>query len=280
MNSRILIYTAITGGYDLLQQPAFEPHGFDFVCFVSRGMKKSEFEGVWKIEEIPYGWDDNTLLSRSQKMNPHTVLPEGYDYSVWMDGNIRILDESFFDVCRALRDEGVLYAGVKHPFRDCVFEEIPCILRDRRESLRTLLSAVTFLRRHHMPEHYGLMETNIIFRQHNHPDVVEFDRWWWECFLNFPRRDQLTQNFALWDTAALNLEYRKFLAGDCCSRVRHFFKDGMSARNFPGLEYLKHPSPALGWAQRKLKYGMNKPELLILRGWIALSRLIWNPHKL
>lgn len=261
MNSRIIIYTAITGSYDSLKQPVVEPHGFDFICFVSRGMKKQEFEGVWKIEEIPYAWNDNILLSRSQKMNPHTVLPEGYDFSVWMDGNIRILDESFFNICRELRDSGVLYAGVKHPFRDCVFDEMPCILRDRRESLWTLLRAVTFLRRHHMPEHFGLMENNIIFRQHNHPDVVEFDRWWWECFLKFPRRDQLTHSFALYDTPALHAGY--------------IFPDGVSARNFPGLEYIPHPSAPLSFLQRKLKYGLNKPQIAVLKAWIAISRCVW-----
>lgn len=259
--NRLLIYTSITGGYDSLQQPYLPAEGIDFICYVSRGMKHSEYEGAWKIEEIPYDWGDMTLLARSQKMNPHTVLPEGYEYSLWIDGNIRIKDDSLYLVCRELMEKDVKFAGIAHPVRDCVYQEAVQILRDRRESLWTLLRAVTFLRRHHHPEHAGLMESNIMLRKHNDPVVVEFDLWWWECFLKFPRRDQLTQSFAMNDTEGMTWEY--------------LFPKGVSARNFPGVEYLRHPSQELSWFRRKLKYGLNKPEAFILRAYIWLSGVIW-----
>lgn len=236
--------------------------GIDFICYVSPGMKHSEYEGAWKIEEIPYGWDDMTLLARSQKMNPHTVLPERYDYSLWIDGNIRIVDGSLYEICRQLMERDVKYAGVAHPFRDCVYQEAVQILKDRRESLPVLLKAVTFLRRNHLAQHAGLMETNIIFRKHNDPVVVEADRWWWECFLKFPHRDQLTHTFALTDTPDMSWEY--------------IFPKGTTARNFAGVEYHPHPSKPLNWFQRKLKYGLNKPEALILKAYIKLSGLIWS----
>lgn len=224
-------------------------------------MKHSEYEGAWKIEELPYDWEP-TLLSRSVKMNPQTMLPEEYEYSLWIDGNIRITDSSLYSICRNLMARDVLYAGIAHPFRDCVYQETLHILQDRRESLWVLLKAVTFLRRRHMPAHAGLMENNIIFRKHNDPVVMEFDRYWWECFLRFPRRDQLTQSHALTDTQGLKWEY--------------LFPKGTTARNFPGVEYLPHPTKPLSWLQRKLKYGMNKPETLILRAYIRLSGLIWS----
>ncbi len=259
---RILIYTAITGGYDGLKQPFCPPDDFDFLCFVSKGTKKSEYDGVWRIEEIPYEWDDNILLSRAEKMNPHTTLPEGYDYSLWMDGNIEITDSSLYDICRDLASRDVKYAGVCHPYRDCVFDEMEYVLRDRRESLWNLLCIVTFLRRHHMPEHVGLMENNIIFRKHCDEAVVEFDRWWWECFLKFPRRDQMVHSFAMYDTPSLSYEY--------------IFPKGVSARNFSGVRYHLHPAMPLTWWQRKMKYGLNKPETLILKCYISLSRRIWS----
>lgn len=262
MNKRILIYTAITGGYDALLQPCQPPEGFDFLCFVSRGMKHSEYEGVWRIEEIPYEWDDMTLLARSQKLNPHTVLPEAYDYSLWVDGNILIKDSSLYDICRDLADRDVHFAGIRHPFRDCVYEEMEAVLRNRRESLWKVLRLATFLCSKRVPRHAGLMETNIIFRRHNDPVVVEFDRWWWECLIKFSNRDQLTQTFALKDTEGMSVNY--------------IFPEGVSSRNFHGVEYIQHPSTSLTWIQRKCRYGLNGLRVAILRAYISILKLIWS----
>lgn len=259
MAQKIIIYTSITGSYDTLLQPSVKPDDFDFVCFVAKGGKTADYQGVWRIEEIPYPWDDMVLLSRSQKMNPHSVLPPEYEYSLWIDGNIGITGPQIYDVCRELRDRDVHYAGVCHPFRDCVYEEMSNVLRDRRESLWQLLRVVNFLRRNHLPRHAGLMENNVIFRRHNAPEVVEFDRWWWECFLKFPRRDQLTHTFAMVDTPSLKAEY--------------IFPKGTTARNFEGLEYHKHPSKPLNWLQRKRRYGLNGPKDLILKSYIWLRFL-------
>mgnify|MGYP003310593105 CR=1 FL=1 len=258
MDERIIIYTAITGAYDSLPQPFQPAEGFEFICFVEKGAKKSERDGVWRIEEIPFSWSDMTLLARSQKLNPHTSLPEDSRWSLWIDGNIRITDDSLYRICRELQKRDVKLAGVKHPFRDCPYEETLRCLADRRESLWKLLRLVRFLRRNNVPEHAGLMETNIIFRKHNDPTVVEFDRWWWECLVKFSNRDQLTQTFALLDTSGLEAEY--------------IFPDGVSSRNFKGVEYVRHPAPELSFLQRKLKYGLNKPKLFMLRSYISLTR--------
>lgn len=254
----IIIYTAITGGYDALPQPFLPAEGFEFICFVEKGAKRGERDGVWKFEEIPYGWEDMTLLARSQKLNPHTVLPENSVWSLWIDGNIRITDGSLYEICRDLQKRDVKLAGIKHPFNDCPYKEAEKCLKDRRESLLKTLKTVKFLRDGNLPEHAGLMETNIIFRKHNDPAVVEFDRWWWECLVKYSNRDQLTQTYCLLDTPQLEYEY--------------MFPEGVSTRNFPGVEYVRHPSRKLNWLQRKLKYGMNKPELFILRSYIKLTR--------
>lgn len=263
---RITVYTCITGGYDALMQPAPAPDGFDFVCFVSPGMKKSDYEGAWRIEEIPFQWPDPTLMARSQKLNPHSFLPEDCNWSLWIDGNIRIVDDSIYRLCVELQERGVRLAGIHHPFNDCPYREAVKCLVDRRESLSKLLKVITFLRREGVPEHCGMMETNVLFRKHNDPDVIAFDRWWWECLVHLSNRDQLTQSFALMDTPGLEADY--------------LFPQGVSSRNYPGLEYVAHPHQSLNWLQRKLKYGLNKPKSLVLRSWIWLSRYFVKPHSI
>jgi len=257
---KIIVYTCITGGYDSLLQPFLPADGFEFVCFVGKGEKTAERVGAWEIREIQ--WEcaeaDNTLLARHQKLNPHEVLPADCEWSLWIDANIRITDSSIYDICRELRARGVKYAGVQHPFNDCPYEEAVKCLRDRREKFSRLVSLVNFLRSRGVPPHSGLMETNIIWRRHRNPDVVEFDTRWWNYLKTYTSRDQLTHTLARLETPALSFEL--------------LLPQGFSARNHPGVEYLQHPSKPLNWLQRKIKYGLNDPQEWILRRIIAKSR--------
>lgn len=257
---KIIVYTCITGGYDKLCQPYLPAEGFEFICFVKKGTKQQDRIGAWRIEEIPYDWDDNTLLARSQKLNPQSALPEDCDWSLWIDGNIRVTDGSLYAICRDLQQRGVKLAGIPHPYNDCVYKEVENCLKARRESLRKSLRTVTFLRRVGMQEHEGLLETNILFRKHSDPFVMEFDRWWWECLVHISNRDQFTQSFALKDTPGLR-----------CTKL---FPDGASSRNFSGVEYIKHPAVELTWLQRKIKYGLHTPAVWILKAWIHISKHI------
>ena len=254
----VTIYTCIIDGYDTLQQPYLPADGFEFICFVRKGSMKLERVGAWKIVELPYDWDDRVLLSRSPKMNPHSLLPEDSEWSLWIDGNVRIKDDSLYRICRDLVSRDVKYAGIRHPFTDCPYEEAEKCLKDRREKFFSLLRLVRVLRKNGVPEHSGLTENNIIFRKHNDEAVVNFDRWWWECFIRYTRRDQLVHTLCLRDTPELETE--------------DLLPEGISSRNFEGVELIRHPAPQLNWIQRKLKYGLNKPEGFILHQYIRLTR--------
>lgn len=259
---KITIYTCITGNYDKLLQPCLPADGFDFICFVRHGTKTRDYDGVWKIEEIPYTWEDNRLLARSQKLNPQSVLPKDCHWSLWIDGNIKITNDNIYKVCRELQQKNVKFAGIHHPFSDCVYQEAAKCLSDRRESMFRVFRVVAALRKAQVPEHAGLMETNLLFRKHNDPAVLEFDRKWWEYLVRYTNRDQLTQVMALRETPSLQVDY--------------LFPPGISSRNYDGLEYVRHPSPQLSWFQRKLKFGLNKPKCLLLN---LYSRICSKAYK-
>lgn len=255
---KITVYTCITGGYDPLVQPFLSADGFEFICFVPKGTGRQGRDGAWEIREIEWESGDNVLMARHQKLNPHEVLPADSEWSLWIDANVRITDSSIYEICRNLQSSDVKYAGIKHPFNDCPYEEAVKCLRDRREKYGHLKTVVRMLRSHGVPEHSGLMETNLIFRKHRDPDVVEFDTRWWNYLLGYSSRDQLTHTLALLETPSMRCEL--------------LLPEGVSARNFNGLEYLHHPARKLNWLQRKLKYGLNRPQERALRRIIAKSR--------
>lgn len=262
MDSRIAVYTAVIGSYDSLNQP-FEPaEGFDFICFVPKGMKTQERIGSWRIEELPVSWPDNTLTARFPKLNPQTVL-EGYDWSLWIDGNVAIADASVYSICRELQAGNVRYAGIRHPYRDCTYDEAVSILKNGREKLCVVLRAVRFLRKNAFPAHAGLQETNVLFRKHNDAAVLEFDRWWWECLLRYAagHRDQLMHSFCLSDTRSLDWT--------------SFLPDGRSTRDYPGFEYMKHgktvdTAACRRWPLRKSIYLGRNLKVFVLKLYLRL----------
>lgn len=260
MKGKIAIYTCITKGYDTLEQPCTPPEGFDFIQFVPEGEKKQEYNGIWRIEELPVSWEDPIITSRFPKLSPQTVL-EDYEYSLWIDGNIRIADQAVYEKCLELAASGVKYAGIKHPARDCAYEECERVLKDDREKLWRLLHVVKVLKKNKFPRHFGLMENSVIFRKHNDPEVIEFDRLWQERFvLHSPRRDQLIHSWCLRDVPQMRVEY--------------FLPEGFTAMNSDWFSYKKHPAPELTFLQRKWKYGRLWPARWLLRTYLKISKLI------
>jgi len=244
---KIAVYSCISAGYDSIQQPCSAPSDFSFILFVPKGCRKKDREGAWQIQELPVDWDNPIILSRFPKMCPHSLL-EDYDYSLWLDGNVGIAGDGIFEKCREMASRGVRYAGIRHPERDCVYEECDKVLKCNREKLGRLLHIVGFLSRNGLARHSGLMENNVIFRKHNSPDVIEFDRLWWEMFLaHSPRRDQLVHTMCLSAVPSLEIEY--------------LLPEGVSVRNSPDFNYVGHPAPELTWIRKKL----NGPERLILK---------------
>ena len=217
-----VIYTALVGNYDSLMQPAAVDPEFDYICFSD--CIKGPKVGVWEIRPIPFTSPSHTRVARYSKLQPHVVLPE-YEYSVWMDANILIKGEEFYEKVNAKISEGVKMAFVPHPSRDCVYEEIVRCYRDVRISFRDAVKQRRHLLAMGYPEHWGLMETSLILRCHNDPDVIRISDAWWEELQNYTFRDQLSQMPACWKNGI---------------RPELLLGEGKNARNVPYLEVVRH----------------------------------------
>ena len=222
---KCVIYTCIVGSYDELQQPAAVDPDFDFVCFVGKGEKSADRNGVWELREFDCGPDDPRLVSRYPKMHPHVLLPE-YEASVWIDGNVRIMDSTIYEVTRAKLASGVLYSGVSHPGRKSLYTEAWAGWRKvRRISPWNMLHVWVWLFLHGMPFRSGLMENNLIFRRHLDPKVVRLDEMWWDRLFDLSLRDQLSFMWCL---------------RECGIPVDYLLPFGWNTRNHPGFKYLLH----------------------------------------
>ena len=189
---RFVVYTVQTGGYDNVQQPLVVDERFDYILFTDATDVK--LKGVWQVRSIPYQNADLTRLSRYPKMHPNELLSD-YTASLYIDANIQITGQRIYDRVVECYEQEVDWAGIKHPYRDCIYDEAYVIYGlDTEENIFRWCHR---LRKENYPRHRGMFENNIIFRTHNER-VKEVDTMWWKLYEQNTRRDQLTLYYVLW----------------------------------------------------------------------------------
>jgi lipopolysaccharide biosynthesis glycosyltransferase len=199
---KIIVYTAIYGKRDHLQDPLVVPPNVDFVCFTDDPKLTSR---IWKIRvEAP----DSHMAVRSAKLFkifPHKYFPE-YDASVWVDGNILVrgdVNEFIEEVLKDAPFAAFDHMG-GHDKRDCAYDEAESLLEAKKIGRYQNLSAdlvkkqMDAYRTEGFPKHNGLISTMILARRHNDAKVIETMQAWWDEMQKFTHRDQLSFNYVAW----------------------------------------------------------------------------------
>lgn len=211
---RLVVYTAMTRGYDELQQPEEPSPDIDYLCF-SNDIPDKQI-GVWKVLPIPFQTDDRVALVRFPKLLPEKVL-EKHGFSLWVDSNITVTREI---QSRALEcmSNGVPFAVLPHSVRHSVMDEAVICLRSGIGNPREIVRQMRFLVSNGFPDDLGLKECCIVFRDHSDERVTAFDELWWDLFCKYSKRDQLGCDFALWKT---DLPFTPFADSSILSRCQH-----------------------------------------------------------
>lgn len=224
---KFAVYTCITGGYDAPPAHAALCPDADYWCFVGQGEKRQEWLGEWRVVELPFCSGEAVRDARRAKLLPHRLLPD-YEYTLWVDANIGIMDPEFYALLQRKMTEEVPLSGLWHPFTDCAYEEAVRVVHSWRERLCRVLRTVHFLRREHFPHHFGMFETGVMLR-HNTPEVREFcERWWW-MLSRFSHRDQLSFPYCMWKSG---FSWDSLLP------------PGQGVRNHPWFRYDRHTEAA------------------------------------
>lgn len=195
---KIVVYTAIIGGYDTLNEPSYKPDGVDFVCFTDRDIKSD----TWEIRKVIPLYKDNTRTARKYKVLPHRFVSE-YDYSVWIDGNFDVVGDfrQLIDNSRMkVYDHTSCYDS-----RNCVYEEANAIFRLGQEPGKsfkdnpyTIKSQMERYISEGYPQNNGLLSSGVLFRKHNDSDVIKTMENWWTEIKYGSKRDQLSFNYVSW----------------------------------------------------------------------------------
>lgn len=192
---RIAVYTCVVGNYDKIEEPEVVSDICDYYYISDKrpeGLKVFQWRDV--RECVPGEVTNPNFVNRYAKMHPHKLFPE-YKYSIYMDGNIRILND-VSDYVNKIGASGI--ATHRHPKRDCVYQEgIVCsgYHMDDPEKIKNQMKAYF---EQGMPSGFGLFELNVLVREHHRPICRDIMEQWWQELNARTRRDQLSFTYVLW----------------------------------------------------------------------------------
>ncbi|MDP8904242.1 MAG: glycosyltransferase [Chloroflexota bacterium] len=217
--SRVVIYTAVSAGYDSIKLPEHLDPSFEYVLFSDAPAAAT---GVWQVRPMTYYHQERPRAARFVKTHPH-VLFDGYDVAVWIDSNIMITGD-----IRPFVDEfiasGKAVGAIPHPFRSSIYDEVEACIRQAKGDPEEMRDQVSTYASEGFA-HDDLIETGLVMFNLAVSGVREFlDRWWTEIDRH-SYRDQLSANYAL---RQVGLDWHAIA------------QRPNSVRNLPGLAYFMH----------------------------------------
>jgi len=189
----IVVYTSISGNYDLLKEVVCPEKNIEYICFTDQEIESE----TWKIKKIPEILNnlEQTKKARCLKILPHLFLQE-YETSVWVDGNIQVKRNMKKFINDNLKNN---FAIAKHPDRICVYQESEAVKQLKKDKHSTVDSQIEFYKESGYPEKNGMVQSGVIIRKHNEKDCIEICNDWWKELIKWSKRDQLSFNYSIYN---------------------------------------------------------------------------------
>lgn len=186
MDSRPIIYTSITNGYDEIPNEHYYDPDIRYVCFTDGSI---EHKGPWEFRDIPIQHECPRRLSAYAKINPHKLFPVGSKVA-WIDGCYVMTKKYCEEVKKYLSEYP--FTVVRHYNKFTYYDEI---LEGYMGNFNTWDDQVEITK--------ALADTGYNFRKYDSPvlgtffrviteDLFDFHDMWWQYSLIGPNRDQLS----------------------------------------------------------------------------------------
>jgi len=188
--SKIVVYTAIAGKYDLLKEPPGKLlKEADFVAFCDFTLPNT----AWQIRKVCSEFEDPCRNAKIHKILPHLFFPEAA-YSLWIDGSVKITRPFPIRqwIQEHLREHD--WAVFKHSERQCIYEEGDACIRLAMDDPAIIRNQMARYRSEQYPPNNGLVESPVILRRHTEA-VRRLNEAWFQEIKNNSRRDQLSFNY-------------------------------------------------------------------------------------
>jgi hypothetical protein len=183
-----IVYTCVTGRKDDLKEQPTHPD-WKFVCFTDNLNLNSN---TWEIRPLVKSFDNARKTARWHKLHPEDLFLEA-EVSLWVDASIimKVSPQEYWE-----RFGGEL-AVLPSPYRDCLYDEAETCKFYKMDDLNVIDAQVDKYRGEGMPEHFGMIGTGFMFREHTLL-MEAFNKAWWREIDTHSIRDQISFPYVAW----------------------------------------------------------------------------------
>lgn len=197
-NKKIAVYTCITGNYDYVEEPMIIEENCDYFLYTNNQNIKST---VWKIKQIPENiikLNDNVLINRYIKMHPDELFENSYDYSIYIDGNVKILSRISYMIEKINSKTGL--AIYRHSNNKNTYQEIDNCIFLKKGNKKSLKQFYKKLKKEKFPEDFETFQCNILVNDLKNENSKNIFNEWFKYFSSTDscRRDQIYLPYVLW----------------------------------------------------------------------------------
>ena len=186
MDSKYIIYTCITNGYDEIPNEHYYDPDIKYVCFTDGSIEHKE---PWEFRDIPIEHECPRRLSAYPKINPHKLFPIGSKVA-WIDG-CYVMTKKYVEETKRILDT-YPFTIMRHHNKFTYYDEV---LEGYLGNMNTWDEQVEITK--------ALAETGYKFRLYSSPvlgsfwrviteDLFDFHDMWWKYSLIGPNRDQIS----------------------------------------------------------------------------------------
>ena len=187
------IYTCITGNYDSVNEIKNKEPDFDYYLFTNN---KKIVSKTWNVIYIEDKKLNNTKLARKIKILGHDIIKNNYDISIWIDGNFSI-EKSLNDFLKKYLKDDDKMVCYRHTSRKSIAEEMDACIEHQKESIHNIDRLKKYYNKEGFKDNNGLIESSILVRKHNDPQVEDAMKLWFYMIENYSERDQLSFNYVI-----------------------------------------------------------------------------------
>lgn len=188
-SSNITVITSICGGKDGLFE-GNKKGDAKWYAFLDHTMMKASSD--WKIYPAYIRFSSPRRNSRVPKILSHQFCDT--KYSIWIDGNIKLLVTPEYLVDKYLKDHDI--AVFKHPNRNCIYDEAMVCAKARLDDPEVIIEQVAKYEKEGFPKKNGQGECGMIIRRHT-PKIEMFNNLWWSEYCRHSVRDQISFMYAV-----------------------------------------------------------------------------------
>lgn len=195
----LVIYTVLLGNKEKLGSPlALVGHNcetdlkLEFFCITDNRTLSSD---TWKFIYLDELYLPPERLSRRPKILVNDYFPD-YKYSLYIDNVVTFRRLPNSEDLKT--DQPYLFKMYRHAFRQNLFQEADAIVSLAYDDVQTIDTQLDYYQNLTDVNSISPIHTcTVMFREHNHPAIIKQGQIWWENFLCFSKRDQMSFDFSV-----------------------------------------------------------------------------------